>query len=39
LWRAAHVPAASHGKGKGVLVGNPVVHFEIIGKNPERLRN
>lgn len=26
-------------RGKGLLVAYPVVHFEIIGKNPEKLRN
>jgi hypothetical protein len=24
---------------KGILVAHPVVHFEIIGKNPEKLRD
>ena len=24
---------------KGILVAHPVVHFEIIGKNPDKLRN
>jgi predicted enzyme related to lactoylglutathione lyase len=31
--------AVSFGRVEGAPVANPVVHFEIIGKDPEKLRN
>src|ERR1700691_3187805 len=31
--------ASNAGLRKGTLVAHPVVHFEIIGKNPDKLRN
>jgi hypothetical protein len=31
--------ASNARRPRGVLVANPVVHFEIIGKNPDKLRD
>ena len=31
--------ASNARRRKGMLVAHPVVHFEIIGKNPDMLRN
>jgi uncharacterized protein len=40
LLRSSQRTMASNARlRKGVLVAHPVVHFEIIGKNPDKLRN
>ena len=40
LLRSSHrTRSAGPDQGKGVPVAHPVVHFEIIGKDPDKLRN
>lgn len=36
---ASSVGCPQPARRKGIPVANPVVHFEIIGRDPERLRN